>query len=60
MPQALLAHVRYPEDLFNVQAEMFATYHVTEPDVLYNKGDQWEIPTGTSLSSAPARWSPTT
>lgn len=44
MPQALLEHVRYPEDLFNVQASIYSTYHVASPDVLYNKGDQWAIP----------------
>jgi uncharacterized membrane protein (UPF0182 family) len=44
MPRELLDHVRYPEDLFNVQANIYATYHVDSPDVLYNKGDQWAIP----------------
>jgi uncharacterized membrane protein (UPF0182 family) len=44
MPQTLIEHVRYPEDLFNVQASIYATYHVSSPDVLYNKGDQWAIP----------------
>ena len=43
----LLAHMRYPQDLFNVQAQMFTTYHVTQPDVLYSKNNQWAIPTGT-------------
>ncbi len=50
MPQALLDHVRYPEDLFNVQAEVYSTYHVDNADVLYNKGDQWAIPDNVSLS----------
>jgi hypothetical protein len=44
MPQALIEHLRYPEDLFNVQAELYSTYHVEDADVLYNKGDQWAIP----------------
>jgi hypothetical protein len=44
MSADLLSHVRYPEDLFNVQAEAWTTYHVESPDVLYNKGDQWQIP----------------
>ncbi len=44
MSDDLLTHVRYPEDLFNVQAEVWTTYHVESPDVLYNKGDQWQIP----------------
>ena len=50
MPQALLDHLRYPEDLFNVQAEVYSSYHVDSPDVLYNKGDQWQIPDNVSLS----------
>ncbi len=58
MPQALIAHLRYPEDYFNVQSQQFATYHVTDPDVLYNKSDQWEIPTGTSLSSVSGQMEP--
>lgn len=49
MPRELLAHVRYPEGLFTLQAQVWATYHVDSPDVLYNKGDQWAIPTDTSL-----------
>ena len=53
MPADLVAHVRYPETYFNTQAQVFATYHVTNPAELYNKGDQWQIPTGTSL------WAPT-
>jgi len=44
MSADLMAHVRYPEDLFNVQAGVWTTYHVDNPDVLYNKGDQWQIP----------------
>ena len=58
MPRTLLAHVRYPQDMFNVQSEMFATYHVTQPNVLYSKNNQWEIPTGTSLSSATGQMEP--
>ncbi len=52
MPAALMDHVRYPEDLFNVQAEVFTTYHVKNPGVLYNKGDQWEIPSHVSISGS--------
>jgi uncharacterized membrane protein (UPF0182 family) len=44
--------VRYPEDYFNVQSQVFATYHVNDPSVLYNKGDQWQIPEGVALSGA--------
>ena len=45
MPVSLRSHVRYPSDIFAVQSSVFATYHMTEPDVFYNREDQWEIPT---------------
>ena len=44
MPASLRAHVRYPEDIFALQAQVFATYHMTQPAVFYNREDQWEIP----------------
>jgi len=45
MPPELRAHVRYPEDIFALQAQVYATYHMTQPAVFYNREDQWEIPT---------------
>ena len=50
MPDALRRHVRYPEDFFKIQAQQFATYHVTDVSLLYNKGNQWEIPSNLSIS----------
>lgn len=44
MPASLRRHVRYPEDIFSVQAAMFSTYHMTNTGVFYNKEDQWEVP----------------
>jgi len=44
MPRDLQAHVRYPEDLFAVQARMYAIYHMQDPQVFYNKEDLWSIP----------------
>lgn len=44
MPEALRAHLRYPQQLFSAQAEIYRTYHMTDPTVFYNKEDQWEIP----------------
>jgi uncharacterized protein len=44
MPEELRRHVRYPEDLFLIQAEMYRTYHMTSPDVFYNKEDLWSFP----------------
>ena len=45
MPACIRAHVRYPEDIFAIQAQVYATYHMTQPAVFYNREDQWEIPT---------------
>ncbi|HKO24446.1 MAG TPA: UPF0182 family protein, partial [Chloroflexota bacterium] len=45
MPADLRAHVRYPEDLFDVQSNVFARYHQTDPQAWYNNQDQWAIPT---------------
>ena len=50
MPASLSEHVRYPEDFFLAQARMFTTYHVTDPAVLYSKGDQWAIPSNLSIT----------
>jgi len=44
MPADLQAHMRYPEDLFGIQAAVLATYHMTDPQIFYNKEDVWEIP----------------
>jgi len=44
MPANLRAHVRYPEDLFTLQAKMYGTYHMQDPQVFYNKEDLWTIP----------------
>jgi uncharacterized membrane protein (UPF0182 family) len=45
MPAGLRQHVRYPEDIFAIQSSVFATYHMTNPAVFYNKEDQWQVPT---------------
>jgi len=43
MPASLRTHLRYPEDLFRAQVEMFSTYHMTDPQEFYNRGDAWKI-----------------
>jgi uncharacterized membrane protein (UPF0182 family) len=50
IPEALMEHVRYPETLFDIQAETWTTYHVDGPEILYNKGDQWAIPEDVSTT----------
>ena len=47
MPADLLDHIRYPKDLFSVQSYMYQTYHMTEPQVFYNREDLWAIPSET-------------
>jgi uncharacterized protein len=44
MPENLRRHIRYPEDIFTVQAEIYGTYHMTNPTTFYNREDRWEIP----------------
>ena len=44
MPSELQAHIRYPNGLFSVQAEMYLRYHVTDTQVFFNQADQWAIP----------------
>ncbi len=44
MPDGLKAHVRYPEGIFRIQAEMYSTYHMHDPRVFYNKEDVWVTP----------------
>ncbi len=44
MPEDLRAHIRYPQDLFGIQARMYAAYHMRDPQVFYNKEDLWTIP----------------
>jgi hypothetical protein len=44
MPADLRAHVRYPSDLFRIQTRLYSTYHMKNPQVFYNREDQWEIP----------------
>ncbi len=57
MPPFLRQHLRYPNDLFTVQAQMYATYHMTDPQVFYNREDLWNIPqavfSGTQQSILP-------
>jgi hypothetical protein len=44
MPPDLRAHLRYPQDLFRIQSRVFATYHMQDPQIFYNKEDLWSIP----------------
>ncbi len=43
MPEGLRRHVRYAQDYFDVQSDMYRTYHMTNPTVFFGKEDIWEI-----------------
>ena len=44
MPQELQTHIRYPEDLFFIQAQLYQAYHMDTPEVFYNREDLWQFP----------------
>jgi len=44
MSDDLRKHIRYPEDYFLIQADIYRTYHMTDPAVFYNREDQWGFP----------------
>jgi hypothetical protein len=44
LPADLRAHMRYPTDLFRVQSQLYATYHMDQPETFYHREDQWAIP----------------
>ena len=44
MPADLQQHIRYPEDLFLVQAQLYRTYHMDTAEVFYNREDLWQFP----------------
>ena len=44
MSEDLQTHIRYPEDLFGIQAQMYRAYHMDNPEVFYNREDLWQLP----------------
>jgi hypothetical protein len=44
MPADLQKHIRYPEDLFLIQARLYQTYHMEAAEVFYNREDLWQFP----------------
>ncbi|MEQ9238163.1 UPF0182 family membrane protein [Coleofasciculus sp. E2-BRE-01] len=45
IPADVKAHFRYPLDLFTIQAQMYLSYHMNNPQVFYNREDLWRFPT---------------
>lgn len=44
MPAPLREHIRYPQDYYQVQSHHLMTYHMTDPQVFYNREDEWRAP----------------
>jgi uncharacterized membrane protein (UPF0182 family) len=44
MPDDLLAHIRYPDDIYRVQTSLYTIYHMEAPEDFYHREDQWQIP----------------
>jgi len=44
LPESLRSHLRIPIDQFTVQSHLFATYHMTDPQIFYNREDEWQVP----------------
>ena len=43
MPESIQTHLRYPQDLFDIQSRIYQQYHMTDPQIFYNKEDLWTI-----------------
>ncbi|HEY4904615.1 MAG TPA: UPF0182 family protein [Candidatus Sulfotelmatobacter sp.] len=50
MPSGLRRHVRYPELLLKLQAEVYGLYHMTDPEAFYNREDLWTVATEVGMS----------
>ncbi|RMF65530.1 MAG: hypothetical protein D6742_12225, partial [Cyanobacteria bacterium J069] len=44
LPPALRSHIRYPQDYYQVQSNQLMTYHMTDPQIFYNREDEWREP----------------
>jgi uncharacterized membrane protein (UPF0182 family) len=51
IPSALLPHLRYPQDLFDVQRSLLTQYHVADPGDFYNGADFWKVPNDPTLAA---------
>jgi uncharacterized protein len=54
MPSALLAHIRVPQDMFQMQADIYRTYHVSDPAVFFQREDVWSFAQETPAPDTPA------
>jgi len=51
MPEDLVEHLRYPQDLFRVQSQLYLDYHVTDANELFSRNDAWSLPIDPSTIS---------
>ena len=56
MPADLQRHMRYPTDLFRVQSQLYATYHMDAAETFYHREDQWAIPLAGDKNSSDRRF----
>ena len=42
--EQLAAHFRYPQDLFQLQSQLYTSYHIPSPAGFYNRADEWDVP----------------
>jgi len=52
MPADLRNHLRYPESLLKLQAEVYGLYHMTDPEVFYNREDLWTVASEVGLADS--------
>ena len=52
MPPELRKHVRYPELLLKLQAEVYGLYHMTDPEAFYNREDLWTVASEVGMTEA--------
>jgi uncharacterized membrane protein (UPF0182 family) len=55
MPAGLRAHVRYPETLLALQADVYGLYHMTNPQVFYNREDLWTVASDVGPTDRPEK-----
>jgi uncharacterized membrane protein (UPF0182 family) len=58
MPADLRKHVRYPEKLFKLQADVYGLYHMTDPSVFFNREDLWTVATESTGQSSDGQQAP--
>jgi len=51
MPETIRTHLRYPSNIFSVQAATLGRYHITSPSAFYSASDRWEVSPTTGAGS---------